>query len=437
MSHRTYSGFFDTMGIVTAALAAYREGWAAANRQEFAKAIEYYSDALEFDGTPAVFRARAHEYRGQCYWFLTEFDAAEQDYRAALTASDDDEQIARAQICLGELADFRGNYEEATSLYRQALATGMKSENLLVTGRARRGLGVLNRQQGNAEMSVNHLTQALAALRQVGEAREQAHVLNSLGRTRHAQGRYQEALTAHGEALTIFESLNDRWRVIQSLNNIGECHQALFDLDNAVRFHERALQLADEHEAQLLKPEIERNIGVDLVEQERHKQGLIYLRVALAGARGFGYRALEALVLYNLADAYLRLADVDQAEPVVSALSELAEELDADHYRVLGDLVRAELLFQKGDVAAAVAELNAAMLAAQTSVGLGVLWKLHARMSQIVANEAVATVHRNIAAEFIRQTAEPLQDMDLKSAFLHASPVSAVLEAAGINPASL
>ena len=118
-------------------------------------------------------------------------------------------------------------------------------------------------------------------------------------------------------------------------------------------------------------------------------------------------------------------------------MDEIASTLNADRYWTLAAFARGELLFHQGDQAAAVNELNKAMLTAQTSVDRGVLWKLHATMSHIVESEAIAAVHRTIAAEFVRQTAEPLQDPVLKACFVNAPPVLAVLTAAGINPNTL
>jgi hypothetical protein len=103
----------------------------------------------------------------------------------------------------------------------------------------------------------------------------------------------------------------------------------------------------------------------------------------------------------------------------------------------LASFVKGELLFYRGERETAVSHLNQAMLAAQTSIDRGVLWKLHATMSHILENEAIAAVHLTIAADFIRQTAEPLQDQTLKQTFLQAPPVLAVLTAAGIDPEKL
>lgn len=437
MSDTLTSGQLSLTGVSAAALKAFREGRIAAREQAYDKAAKYYSDALSFEGTPEVFRARLFEYRGQCYWLLGEFDAAEKDYNDSLTTSDSEDQMARARVRLGELADFRGQYSEAEALYQQALQEGLAAENLLVIGRARRGLGVLLRRQGNTDMAISHLTQSLAAFRQAGEAREQGRVLTSLGRTYHARGEYQQALNAHTEAFTILESVNDRWRVVQTLNDIGECHQALYDIENALKFHKQALVQASEAKADILIPEIKRNLGVDMVELGQYEQGLVFLQAALDGARAVGNREHEALALYNLTRAYLRHEDFVQAEECVTALSETAEILNADRFRALSAYVRGELLFYQGDQAGAVAELNTAMLAAQTSVDRSTLWKLHATMSHVAENENIAAVHLTIAADFIRQTAEPIQDPQLKSCFVHAPPVLAVLQAANIEPDKL
>lgn len=424
-------------GVSAAALEAFRAGRTAMREQDYPKAVQYYTDVLGFDSIHDVFRARTLEYRGLCYWLLSDFDKAEADYQESLNTSDNLEQMARARVRLGEVIDYRGDIDRAEPIYQQALEEALESQNLIVIGRARRGLGVLYRRLGNTEKALNHLTQALAAFRQVGEAREQARVLTSLGRTRQARGEYQHAMTAHEEALMIFESLNDRWRQVQVLNDMGECYQALYDIGMARDYHERALKLANECGAELLKPEIKRNLGIDLIEQGQLEQGMYYLQAALEGAREIGNHEHEALALYNLARAHIRQSNLEMAERNVLYLKQVADSLNADRYRALAAFAKGELLFYQGDQETAVQELNRAMLAAQTSVDRGTLWKLHATISHVIDNEQIAAVHLSIAADFIRQTAEPLKDAELKSRFLHAPPVLAVLNAAGINPDKL
>ena len=420
-----------------AALEIYRQGRQAARDGQYPEAIQLYSDALDFDDTDIIFRARVLEYRGECHWLLNDFDSAEADYQASYDLSDDIEQQSRAIVRLAEVADFRGGYDKSRELYQKALKDALAANLLWVIGRARRGLGILSRRHGSIEQAISHLSQALAAFRQLGAARDQARVLTSLGRARHARGEYHHALLAHREALTIFESLQDSWRVVQTLNDIGEVHQSLYDIENARIYHERALKLANEYGADVIKPDIQRNLGVDLVEQGDFEEGLAYLQSSLTGACQIGYRDQEALALYALTRAYLRRSRINQAQQAVAQLEAVAEDLDAERFRALAAFARGELLFHQGNQPAAITELNAAMLAAQVSLDIGVLWKLHATMAHVVDDKNIAAVHLNIATEFIRQTAEPLPDPQLKACFVYAPPVLAVLHEAGIDPDKL
>jgi tetratricopeptide (TPR) repeat protein len=436
MSQITASGVFSQLNVPSGAIAAYRAGKIAASQQQYAEAIDHYSKAIAFVEAPGIFRARTYEQRGECEWLLGQYDRAQRDFHASMVASDDQAQIARARARLGDVADSQDQYAEAVGCYTEALREGMAAHDLLAVGRAHRGLGAVNGRQGNSEKALNHLTQALAAFRQAGDAREQGWVLTTIGITRQAQGEYQTAITAHLESLNILEALKDRRRVIVALNHLGECYQALYDLPRAVETHRRALQLAEEEHAgaNTIKPDIQRNLGIDLAELGRPEEGMFYLEAALAGARQMGNQEQEATVLYHLGRTHLRVGNLSVAEDIQRELSQLAERLDGDRPRALAAFAQGELLVARGQREQAVASLNEAMLAAQTALDRSVLWKLHAAMSQVVDNPAIAGVHAQIAAEFVRQTAEPLQDAALKAKFLNAAPVKAVLVAAGIGP---
>ncbi|MBK8433492.1 MAG: tetratricopeptide repeat protein [Chloroflexi bacterium] len=436
MNAAQVSSIFPSLNIPEEALAAYHAGKAAENRQQYQEAVGLYDRALVSEAS-AIFLSRVLDKRGNCYWLLGQYEAAARDFQQALEISNDPGQRARSRARLGEVADARGWYDEALQLYQAALEEGMAAGDVLAIGRSQRGLGIVYRRQGNAEKAIAHLTQALAAFRQSGEALEQARVLTSLGRTRYARGEYQQAITAHTEALHILENLGDRWRIALSLNDIGECHQALYDMEVAIDYHGRALHIAEEENAEVIMPDIKRNMGLNLVGCGQYAEGITYLDDALATAERFGNHEQIALILYALSQAHINQGDLAQAEETVRHLSKVANELVADRYQALAAFRRGDLLLAKGELSAATAELQAAMLAAQNSLDRGVLWKLHATMSYVVEDPAIAAIHRHIAADFIQQTIYPLQDSRLKDVFVHAPPVMAVLAAVGIEPESL
>ena len=436
MSTAQISGIFSSLNIPEAALAAYEAGKKAEDRQQYAEAVRFYDEALTAAQLP-IFHARVLDKRGNCYWLLGQYEAAARDFQQGLEISNDPGQRARSRARLGEVADARGWYDEALQLYQTALEEGMAAGDILAIGRSHRGLGIVYRRQGNAEKAIAHLTQALAAFRQAGEALEQARVLTSLGRTRYARGEYQQAITAHTEGLHILENLGDKWRTALALNDIGECHQALFDMEQALAYHGRALAIARAEQAEVIMPDIKRNMGLNLVGCGQYDEGITYLREALQTAEQFGNHEQIALSLYALGQAYINSGHLLLAEETIAHLSRVADELAADRYQALAAFRWGELLLAKGEMAAATAELQSAMLAAQSSLDRGVLWKLHATMSYVVEDAAIAAIHRHIAADFIQQTIYPLQDSRLKEIFVHAPPVMAVLAAVGIDPESL
>jgi tetratricopeptide (TPR) repeat protein len=437
MSDASVSGVFNTLNIPEEAIAAYKEGKAAVAKQNYSQAIEHFTKALAFPNTPPLFQARSLDQRGMCAWLLNKYDEARADFLKALEICEDSALCARLHTRLGDVADSSGDYGSALTSYTEGLRMGMEINDLLAIGRAQRGLGVVNRRQGNSEKALSHLTQALAAFRHSADPQEQIRVLTSIGRTRQARGEYQRAISALNEALSIAEALRDRWRVALALNDIGEAYQALYDLDKALSYHNQALELAVGAGANMIKPDILRNLGVDHIELGRLEIGMNMLQEALESARLIGNKEQEAMTLYFIARAYLRMGNADKASWIVADLSTLADELNADRFRALAAFMRGELLFAQGSRVAAAAELNVAVLDAQTALDRGMLWKLHAAMSHIVDDEAIASVHAQIAADFIQQTAEPLQDPHLKESFINAAPVMAVLAAAGIDPDKL
>ncbi len=427
---------FSPIEVPKEALEAYNYGKNAESSQKYSAAIAHYTACIEYEAA-ASFQSRVLDRRGNCYWLLGKYDTAAADFRHALEVTDNPSQKARAWARLGEVADARGRYDEALEFFNTGLGQGMNARDVMSIGRAHRGLGIVHRRQGNSEKAIYHLTQALAAFRQVGEAREQARVLTSLGRTRLARGEYQEAITAHNEALKILIPLEDRWRIALAYNDLGECHQALFDMFTALAFHRKALDIVLEDHAEVIVPDVKRNMGIDLVGCGQYEKGVQYLQDALAMAENLGNREQKALVLYALSQAYVNHDELVKAADTVEELSRTADALGADRYRALAAYQQGGLLLARGYRSQAASQFQAAMLAAQNSMDRGILWKLHAIISSVVEDEAVSAIHRTIAADFIQQTAYPLQDLRLREVFVHAPPVLAVLVAQGIDPASL
>jgi tetratricopeptide (TPR) repeat protein len=436
MSQSTLTSF-GALDIPFNALLAYRNGRAAAIESRFRDAIACFDEALKETGLPVVFCARALEQRADCYRHLALYEKAEEDLQEALALAELPAQRARTRVHLGEVADAWGRQEEALGYFQRALEEAEIADDAQMIGRAKRGLGVVYRRRGDTDRSLEVLNQALETLRIHGDAREQARALTSCGLTHFARGEFQQAIGAYDEALRIYDSLGEQWQTILTLNCLGECHQSLYDVTTAYRYHQRAFRLAQAHHAPGMMPTICHNLGVDLMELGRHADAQAYLEQALEDATRLDRFDLIVKTLFELTRYYLRQGDRQAAERAVSALERARDKLKSGQADSIAHFAKGELLFARGEQAAAVTALQAAALSAQSALERGSLWKLHAAMSQIVADARVARVHLQIAADYIRQTAEPLEDDRLKRTFLFAPPVMAVLLQAGVDPESL
>ncbi len=122
---------------------------------------------------------------------------------------------------------------------------------------------------------------------------------------------------------------------------------------------------------------------------------------------------------------------------MIDQLTAVARALNADRYLALAAFRRGQLAIAQNNPQVATSELQTAMLAAQTALDQGLLWQLHAALAEVVPDTAIAAVHRTIAADFIQQAVYPLTDEKIRAQFLAAAPITAVLRAAGHDPAKL
>ena len=95
----------------------------------------------------------------------------------------------------------------------------------------------------------------------------------------------------------------------------------------------------------------------------------------------------------------------------------LAEALQA-----LGHVQR-----QTGDLEAAQGYWQQALFLAHETGRRMLLWRLHAALAEVARSKELASVHNQIAAEIIRQIANPIEDLELRQKFLDAEAVSDVL----------
>jgi tetratricopeptide (TPR) repeat protein len=177
------------------------------------------------------------------------------------------------------------------------------------------------------------------------------------------QGRFEEARALGEESVRIAESLSHAYTLVFALRILGHAYTIEGRLEEAVQILERGRALSDDTSLGSLKPNILASLGYAYaVDRRRAGGGLepnIQASLGYAHARGgdgdgarmleqalqtlehFGQRVWYAVLLYQLAEAWLHAGDLDRARQCAERGHALAAErgergFEAAALRMLG-----------------------------------------------------------------------------------------------------
>ena len=244
----------DTLeGALLVSEAELRQGDTAAARERLARVVQ--EAGRRRDGAA---RRRAANMLGAAYFELGEFAAAEAAFETALadaTREHDDLTAARATNNLGMIANLRGRHDAALALYRVALPAYQRLGFPSGLGETSHNIAITLRDLGQYEEADGYERRAMEYAAEAGNRR--LHAMARAGRAEVAQ-RQDESVGAAaeaGRAATEFAGLGDGVSEADSLRVLALARASLGQLDLAATAIDRAIALAEAHEAPLIKAE--------------------------------------------------------------------------------------------------------------------------------------------------------------------------------------
>jgi diguanylate cyclase (GGDEF)-like protein len=285
---------------------------------------------------------------------------------------------AQALYCLGRnlysLADYPAVFET------QNAANLLFHDMGHAEGEARCSnlLGITHRQLSDYGRALEMYEVALKGFREAGDLKWQARVLSNIGNVEIQLGN-------HSTALELFDQALDLRR------EVGDTEGAGFDLNNAAFGHvQRARQLCAAGDLSSCQLEAE--------------NALRLLDRALAIARQYGYKRLEAFCLQTMGEAYQAMARPEVALGMADQFLQLARESDDKWIEAYGLACVGELRHQLGQHAegrellkTALASFEALGSRDETARVLRVLSQAHEKLGDLT--EALACLRRSGAIE--------------------------------------
>lgn len=387
---------------------------------------------------------------GQYYETIGEYVQAQMAVERALAACQQQSDILGEAHCLtqlGLIASRRGDYEQATANYQQALAKFESSEAYAgeaarLLARILNGLGSVHREQGNFDEAIDCYGQALALSHRSGDRRREAEAYNYLGVTAFYQRNFGDAQRYHQQALSIRQSIGDRagegtsltnlaqvardagdygqaqqylaaalmlvqatgnrWQEVNVWNDLGIIYQELGDLSTAQTRLERGLRLAQKIGDEAGQAMLYSNLGLVMRDQDDLMAAEQVLRDGLSLVQHEQNKYQRSFFFSYLSTVSLQARRLEQAIEHAQAALTLRQELEmrlntADD---LATLAQAHLL--RGDLAQALEYARAALTILDESGGQGPEFP---QRDYFIGYQVLAAAGEEAAAQATLQTA--------------------------------
>ena len=275
--------------------------------------------------------------------------------------------IARSLLGLADTHRVLGNTREAEKYCLKLLDCVHEPGNQYLRGAALNSLGSLRTNQGRFDEARSLYTEAMQCYASEKKMKSQANSMVNLAEVLRIQGEFQDARDLYQGALDIFRQTNDRLSIAWCLGNFANVHYFMGDTGKAQTLFSESLEIAQEvgdRQAESIYLSNLANIAGG--NKELNRAVTLYCR-ALQIQREIGDRRMEGLTLSNLAciyrdkgcpqeglkmfqealDIQTELGNRQHQAEILANTAELKRLMDAD-YIVAGELIRrAKTIFEQ------------------------------------------------------------------------------------------
>ena len=218
-------------------------GIAYKNTGELKKSVHYFSEAFKIEeeiggknlSVPLINLGAVHQDLG-------EFDEAISNLKKALAIAEADEneqRVAYSLNNLGTVYEKQGNYPLALEHYKQSMFMNEKLGDSLGIINNLYNIGNVYQTQKNRDKALEYFKQSLEINERINR-KGIAIVLNSIGMIHEENGDYTVALSHYADALRISKEIGAGSNIPFIQNNIGSVYLALKEYSTAIQYFTEA-----------------------------------------------------------------------------------------------------------------------------------------------------------------------------------------------------
>jgi tetratricopeptide (TPR) repeat protein len=229
--------------------------------------------------------------------------------------SGDDQALAAATRCLGDLNYYLDEFEKAIVNYKESAELENKLGGKLSSNHIKRlgDVAFCYDLLQDQDQAVTWYRAALSLAEEAGDQEEVAANLANLGRIETIRGNFQDAIDLMQRALSIDEVSGDKDAIATDHNTIGRIYQSWNKHTEAIGYFQHALEI-DESAGNHDKVAIRLNsIGLSCLGLKEYQKALDYFQKALEIDKASGNEQKIAIRLNNIGLTYAEMGDYRQA----------------------------------------------------------------------------------------------------------------------------
>ncbi len=243
---------------------------------------------------------------------------------------------------------YSGRADSALMFYEQSLGLFEELNDPLEIGKARINIATYYNAVADYEKSVEQSLMALERFQSLGDLRGMARVQNILGQSYYFQQDYEEAKRYFREYLNTSLESGDSVEISSSLSNLGAAFQELNQLDSALYYLERAVQLKERLDFLGNIGTSYYNLGELFSEQGEYTKASLYFDKAQQVYEDVSDNQRLAELSLARADMAYNRSRIDEAIRYAEEALRLAEASDANEVKKNSLLELAEFNAERG-----------------------------------------------------------------------------------------
>src|SRR5690606_16434304 len=110
------------------------------------------------------------------------------------------------------------------------------------------GLGYVSRMLNNLEAAFSYHQHALDIAQQRNDKASEQQQFGMIGLVLFEAKQYGQALSCYQQAIAIAEVISDEWNIGLHLVNVANVYNALGEIEHAIEFLEKSLEIATKYE---------------------------------------------------------------------------------------------------------------------------------------------------------------------------------------------